>query len=118
MTVISEFPVDLQLDGRYPLHDVSDDLSPYEIAISPDQIIRFPPEIILQLVQNLPSAPQAGSVSCPDLDVNPPPPSVQPVDIQKELNIMRGDEAFQTSEERGFPCLEAIETIDIGIPQS
>ena len=30
---------------------------------------------------------------------------------------MRGDEALQTSEEWGFPCLYTIETIDIGIPQ-
>lgn len=107
--------MDLQLDGRHPLHDVSNDLSPDKGAIFPDQV-RLSPYASLQFLQDLPPAPQADSVSRPDLDINSLPVLIQPVDIQEQLNIMGGNETFQTSQERGFPCLNAIETVDIGIP--
>ncbi len=53
MTVIPQSPVDLQLHGRYPFHDISNDFSPYEKVIFPDQIVRLSPQTPLQLLQDL-----------------------------------------------------------------
>jgi len=117
MTVAPKPPVDLQLDGGYPLHDIPNNLPSYEMAILRDQIIRTPPQFFLQLLQELHPPSQAGTQSRPDLDINSPAPSVQPMDIEKQLNIMRDDKAFQTSQEGGFVGLHAIETVNIGIPQ-